>query len=153
MGFIRQWLDDSVFYHVSTETSTASLWLKLQGLYERKTDGNKIFLIRRLVNLKFKDDGSVAEHMNEVSNIVNQLSAMKMVLDDELQALLLLSSLPDSWETLVVSLSSSAPDRKVFMEQVMSCLFNKETRRKSQESTQQDAIAVSYTHLTLPTKA
>ncbi|MGV7988754.1 hypothetical protein PJP10_30710 [Mycobacterium kansasii] len=53
-------------------------------MYERKTAGNKIFLIRRLVNLKFKDGGSVAEHMNEVSNIVNQLSAMKMVLDDEL---------------------------------------------------------------------
>ena len=84
VGFIRQWLDDSVFHHVSTETSIASLWLKLQGLYERKTAGNKIFLIRRLVNLKFKDGGSVAEHMNEVSNIVNQLSAIKMVLDDEL---------------------------------------------------------------------
>ncbi|XP_058113280.1 uncharacterized protein LOC131256353 [Magnolia sinica] len=44
----------------------------------------------------FKDGGSVVEHMNEVSNILNQISAMKMVLDDELHALLLLSSLPDS---------------------------------------------------------
>ena len=68
------------------------------------------------MNLKFKDGGSVAEHMNEVSNIVNQLSAMKMVLDDELQALLLLSSLPDSWETLVVSLSNSTPHEKVSMD-------------------------------------
>ncbi|MGV8048355.1 hypothetical protein PJP07_29550, partial [Mycobacterium kansasii] len=29
--FIRQWLDDFVFHHVSTETSAASLWLKLEG--------------------------------------------------------------------------------------------------------------------------
>ena len=35
---------------------------------------------------------------------------MKLVIDDELQVLLLLSSLPDSWETLVVSLSNSAPN-------------------------------------------
>ncbi|MGV7994802.1 hypothetical protein PJP12_29450, partial [Mycobacterium kansasii] len=35
VGFIRQWLDDSVFHHVSTETSAAGLWLKLEGLYER----------------------------------------------------------------------------------------------------------------------
>ena len=45
-GFIRQWLDDSVFHHVSTETSAASLWQKLQGLYKKKTTCNKIFLIR-----------------------------------------------------------------------------------------------------------
>jgi hypothetical protein len=35
---------------------------------------------------------------------------MKLVLDDEVQVLLMLSSLPDSWETLVVSLSNSAPN-------------------------------------------
>ncbi|CAL9003904.1 unnamed protein product [Prunus brigantina] len=34
---------------------------------------------------------------------------MKMVLDDELPALVLLNFLPDSWDTLVVSLSNSAP--------------------------------------------
>ena len=53
---------------------------------------------------------------------------MKMVMDDELQALLLLSSLPDSWETLVVSLSNSAPGRVLTMSQVISSLFNEETR-------------------------
>ena len=56
---------------------------------------------------------------------------MKMSLDDELQALLLLSSLPESWETLVVSLSNSAPDGIVTMSQVTSSLLNKELRRKS----------------------
>lgn len=35
---------------------------------------------------------------------------MKIVLGDELQSLLLLSSLSDNWETLVVSLSSSLPN-------------------------------------------
>ena len=35
---------------------------------------------------------------------------MKLVTDYELQALLLLSSFPNSWETLVVSLSNSAPN-------------------------------------------
>ena len=37
---------------------------------------------------------------------------MKINLDDEVQALLLLGSLPDSWNTLV-SLSNSAPDGKL----------------------------------------
>lgn len=105
IGFIRQWLDDSVFHLVSNENSAHSLWKKLESLYERKTAGNKAFLIRKLVNLKYKEGTSIAEHLNEMQSIVNQLSSMKMALDDELQALLLLSSLPESWETLVVSLS------------------------------------------------
>lgn len=86
--------------------------------------------MRQLVNLKFKENGSVAEHLNEMQSIINQLATMKMVLDDELQALLLLSSLPDSWETLVVSLSNSATDGKLTMSQVTSSLLNEELRRK-----------------------
>ena len=131
IGFIRQWLDDSVFHHVSTEISAYSLWKKLESLYERKTAGNKAFLIRKLVNLKYREGASIAEHLNEMQSITNQLSSMKMSLDDELQALLLLSSLPESWETLVVSLSNSAPDGIVTMSQVTSSLLNEELRRKS----------------------
>lgn len=56
---------------------------------------------------------------------------MKMVLLDELQALLLLSSLPESWETLVVSLSNSTPNDVVTLSKVTKSLLNEETRRKS----------------------
>ena len=42
---IRQWVDDSVYHHVSEETNAQALWLKLQELYERKTVGNNAFLI------------------------------------------------------------------------------------------------------------
>lgn len=140
IGTIRQWVDDTVFHHVSNETSANSLWKKLEDLYERKTAGNKAFLIRKLVNLKFKEGDSISEHLNEIQSIVNQLAAMKMVLDDELQALLLLSSLPDSWETLVVSLSNSAPDGVVSMNQVTSSLLNEEIRRKSSGSSHSHAL-------------
>ena len=142
IGFIRQWLDDSVFHHVSTEISAYSLWKKLESLYERKTAGNKAFLIRKLVNLKYREGASIAEHLNEMQSITNQLSSMKISLDDELQALLLLSSLPESWETLVVSLSNSAPDGIVTMSQVTSSLLNEELRRKSSATSQNDSQAL-----------
>ncbi|KAL6211098.1 hypothetical protein ACLB2K_016326 [Fragaria x ananassa] len=99
IGVIRQWLDDNVFHHISKETTTLELWRKLESLYERKTTANKAFLIKKLVNLKYKGETSINEHLNEMQSIVNQLSSMNMALDDELQALILLSSLPDLWET------------------------------------------------------
>ena len=82
----------------------------MKGLYERKIAQNKAFVARKLVNLKLKEGKSIAEHLSEFQDLVNQMVTMKLVIDDELQALLLLSSLPDSWETLVVLLSNSAPN-------------------------------------------
>ena len=55
---------------------------------------------------------------------------MKLVIDNELQDLLLLSSLLDSWETLVVSLSNSAPNGVLQLAMVKDSLLNEETRRK-----------------------
>ena len=48
----------------------------------------------------------------------------------ELQGLLLLSSLPESWDTLVVSLSNSTPKGKLSMDMVKAALLNEEARRK-----------------------
>ncbi len=96
VGTIRRWVDMSVFHHVSAETNAQSLWEKLESLFERKTAQNKAFTIRKLVNLKLKEGQSISEHLNYFQNLINQLTTMKMALDDELQALLLLSSLPES---------------------------------------------------------
>jgi hypothetical protein len=130
VGHIRQWVDQSVFHHVAKEVDAYLLWLKLESLYERKTAQNKAFMIRRLVNLKYKDGQSVTEHLSNFQGLLNELSTMKLVLDDEVQALLMLSSLPDSWETLVVSLSNSAPNGVMTMGMVKDSMFNEEARRK-----------------------
>ena len=58
---------------------------------------------------------------------------MKMVLDEELRALLLLSFLSDGWETLVISLSNSSLEDLIALAMVKNCMLNKEDRRKEQE--------------------
>ncbi|CAA0840400.1 Unknown protein, partial [Striga hermonthica] len=130
VSLIRQWVDINIFHHVATESKAHTLWNKIEQMYQRKTAQNKAFVIKKLVNLKYWDGKSVAEHLNEFQDMVNQLVTMDMKLDEELQALLLLSSLPDSWETLVVSLSNSAPEGKLTLTQVKDNMFNEETRRK-----------------------
>ena len=48
------------------------------------------------MNLKLKEGKSIVKHLSEFQDLVNQMVTMKLVIDDELQTLLLLSSLPDS---------------------------------------------------------
>jgi len=68
------------------------------------------------------------EHLNTFKGIVNKLKKVDMNIDDELQTLFLLSSLPENWDTLVVSLRNFVPYGKLCMENVTYNLLNKESR-------------------------
>lgn len=142
LGTIRQWVDISIFNHVSQESDPYVPWKKLEGLYERKTAHNKASLIKKLVNLKLRTGKSVSEHLNDFQDIINKLTTMKIVLDPELQALFLLSSLPDSWETLVVTISNSAPDGVLSVDVIKESMFNEEIRRKEMGVDNSHALVV-----------
>ena len=89
-------MDPTLHEHTSDETKADVVWKKFENIFSRKTSGNKTTLIRRLVNLKYKDGNNMVENISYFQGIVNKLVAMKMNIDDEIQASLLLSSLPDS---------------------------------------------------------
>ncbi|VFQ74376.1 unnamed protein product [Cuscuta campestris] len=106
------------------------MWRKLEGLYERKIAHNKASLIKRLVSLKLKPGKSFFEYHSDFQDIINKLTVMKIVFDDELQALFILISLPHSWETLVVSISNSALDGVLSLDVTKESMFNEELRTK-----------------------
>lgn len=68
-----------------------------------------------------------------------------MKIEDAVQALILLSSLPDSWETLVISLSNSAPNGQLTIDMMKDSLFNKESRRKDISSASSGEAHVAET--------
>lgn len=69
---------------MSNETNARTLWKKFEARYEKKTTVNKIVLIRKLANMKFKERCKIEDHINESQSIVNELAAMKMILEDEI---------------------------------------------------------------------
>ena len=116
------------------ESRADVLWRKLEMIYEQPTAQNKANLMKRLVNLKYKEGRSITKHVSEFQDLVDQLTTMKIILDDELQALLFLSSLPDSWETLVVLVNNSASNGKLTLDMVTDRLRNEESKSKGVEA-------------------
>ncbi|KAH7572945.1 hypothetical protein JRO89_XS03G0040500 [Xanthoceras sorbifolium] len=62
---------------------------------------------------------SIADHLNEMQGIFDQLSRMGINFDDEVFALMVLASLPESWETLEISITNTAPNGAVNMKIIL----------------------------------
>lgn len=87
-------------------------------------------LLKQITRLRYTDGDNMSEHLSTFQGLLNQAVKLKLNLDDEVQALLLFSSLPDSWETLVVSISNSTPNGVLTLAQVKEALMNEGLRRK-----------------------
>ena len=86
------------------------------------------------MKLDYKDGQSMMEHLNSLKDLANQFTTIDIEIDDELQVLLLLSSLPQIWDTLVVTLNNSVPDGKISMDTISDNLLNEESRRKERST-------------------
>ena len=122
VSIIRSWIDQSAYHHVVKESMVDVVQRKLEAIYEQLTAHYKVNLMKMLVNLKYKGGRDITKHISEFQGLVNQLTTMKIILNDELQALLLLSSLPNNQKTLVVLVNNSESNEKLTLDIVIDRL-------------------------------
>ena len=100
---IQMHLSESVYFTVQSCSTAFELWKTLSETYEKKVASTKMYLIRRLYNLRMKESDSVQAHLNEYESLSSQISSQGTKIEDELKAMILMSSLPSSWETVVTT--------------------------------------------------
>eukprot|EP00253_Pinus_taeda_P011511 PITA_11511 len=108
------------------EASTKALWDKLGTLYQSNSLVNKLFLRKKLYNLRMKDGDSVKEHMNAFTIVVNELLSVDIKISDEDKCISLLRSLPDSWNSMVAAIGSNATALQ--FDEIVSSLLSEEMR-------------------------
>ena len=85
----------------------------LADMYEKPSANNKVYLMKKLFNLKMPEGGSVIEHLNSFNIIVNQLVSVGIKFNDEICVLILLVSLPNNWEPIRVTITNSIGNAKL----------------------------------------
>ncbi|KAJ0494593.1 putative RNA-directed DNA polymerase [Helianthus annuus] len=126
---IRFTLAKSVAFNIVKETTAKGLMTALSNMYEKPSASNKVFLIRQLVNTRMREGASITAHVNEFNTIISRLTSVDIKFDDEVQALLLLSSLPESWSGSAIS--SSSGTTKLTFEGIRDFILGEDIRRKS----------------------
>ena len=81
-------------------------------MFETKNVLKRVSVFRKIVRLRYQDGSSMVEHINAFQGLTNNTTYLEVPLDDKVLTLLLLGSLMNSWETLVVTFGNAGPQGK-----------------------------------------
>ncbi|KAE8669591.1 hypothetical protein F3Y22_tig00112230pilonHSYRG00138 [Hibiscus syriacus] len=140
-GTIRLCLADEVMYHVMHLSSPDEIWRKLESQFMSKSLTTKLYLKQRLYGLKMQDDHDLAQHVNVFNQIVSDLARLDVKIEDEDRAMILLCSLPSSYEHMVTTLTYGK--ETINVEEITAALLAHNQRKQNAgESSQADSLYV-----------
>ena len=101
---IRLCLIDELMYDVMDVMSIATIWLKLKSQYMSKSLKNKLNFKWKLYGLKMVEGADLAQHINTFNQLISDMLRINIKFNDEDNAMMLLTSIPASYEHLVTIL-------------------------------------------------
>lgn len=87
------------------ETSR-DVWLKLEGIYQSKGPARKATLLKQLTLQRMDNGGDVREHLRKFFDAVDKLNEMEVTINPDLLSVMLLYSLPASFENFRCAIES-----------------------------------------------
>jgi len=121
-------------YNVMDEETATGLWSRLETLYMTKSFSNKLYLKKQLYGLRMNEGSAVLEHLNFFNKVISELLAVDVKIDEEGKTLILLSSLPESYDHIVTTMLYGK--ETLNLEEVTSTLLSNESRKKSNQEEQ-----------------
>ncbi|GJY45241.1 retrovirus-related pol polyprotein from transposon TNT 1-94 [Tanacetum coccineum] len=133
-------LDNKVLREVNKEDFAAGVWLKLETLYMTKSLANKLYLKKKLFTFYMDSGKKLSEHIDEFNKLVGDLANIDVEIDDEDQALMLLTSLPSSYDNFVETLLYGR--ESLTLEDVLSSLNSRELKKRTDAKDDGDGLYV-----------
>ena len=123
-------LSDGILREITKERTAAGIWKKLETLYMTKSLANRLYLKKKLYTFHMHPGKSQSEHIDEFHKLVGDLAAIDIAISDEDQALLLLTSLPSSYDNFVDTLLYGRDTLK--LEDVLATLHSRELQKMTE---------------------
>lgn len=108
LATIHLYLVSTVAFNMMKEKTTEALITTLTKLYKKPSTCNKVFLVKKIFNMKMPEGDLVTNYLNEFNTVLNQLQSIEIEFKDKIRTLLLLCSLLESCNVFVMIVSNTA---------------------------------------------
>nr|GEV35059.1 putative RNA-directed DNA polymerase, eukaryota, reverse transcriptase zinc-binding domain protein [Tanacetum cinerariifolium] len=129
-------LADGVLSSIEEKKSTKEIWDHLTRLYEARSLYNKKILKRKLYALRMTKTTPVTVHVNNLNTLFSQLTSLSCIIKPQEHAEILLQSLPDSCDQLIISLTSNVLSDYLVFDDVTTAILQEANRRNNKEDGQ-----------------
>lgn len=121
----------SQLVHIKNCKTSNEAWLKLEKLYEHKGPARKVSLFKKLLHTKASETHSIKEHVETFMDVVEKLQELKITIQEEVITIILLCSLPSSFENFVVAIESR--DELPKLDSLYTKILEEDQRRGNKE--------------------
>jgi len=152
IGELTRHVEDSELAHIRRFAEPPQPWLawdKLREVHEGRGWATRIQLRRRFITSQMRPQTSMQDHINQIHELADRLASIGSPVSEEDILLVLLASLPSTYDNVVVALETKSSALTVDL--VTSALLNEE-RRQSGDTDQPAADSTLAAHAKGKTK-
>lgn len=109
--------------------SAKETWKKLEDTFEKSTPTTVLSMLRRVMTLKFSEGEDVGQHLNDLEDLFERLANAGYELPEKIQILIVLWSMPDTYDNLGQALVNVA-DKDLTLELIKVKLTDEALKRQ-----------------------
>ncbi|GKB26027.1 hypothetical protein Tco_0865428, partial [Tanacetum coccineum] len=128
---------------ITKETTAEGIRKNLKTLYMSMSLAKHLYLKKRLYTFHMHPGKSLSKHIDEFHKLVDDLAAMDTAISDKVQALLLPTSLPSSYNNFVKTLLYGQDTLK--LEDVLTILISSELQKMTEAKGDGDEGSLGFT--------
>ena len=127
-GTIRLCLSKELKNPFMRETSASKLWKEMEDKFMKNSTENKLYTRTKLYRFQYKPGTTMNDHITRFDSLVTDLLNLNEKVSDVDKTLILLASLPDEYEHLIVSMLIGK--ETITFKEVTTALYSNEIRKK-----------------------
>ena len=132
-GTIRLCFSKELKYLFMREMFASKLWKEMEDKFMKKSTENKLYTRTKLYRFQYKPGTTMNDHITRFDSLVTDLLNLDEKVSDVDKALILLASLPDEYEHLIVSMLTGK--ETITFKEVTTALYSNEIRKKDKLDT------------------
>ena len=110
IGLMKMRIESAQRHLITAGMSAKEAWEALRKSHRQRGTTNIIYQIKELIHTEYDDKDRIKSYVHRFRRAHERLDAGGLTLPDEFYAAILLSNLPDSWDSVVSTISHQRPD-------------------------------------------